>query len=188
VTTSAAPDVTALLLQWNQGTREARGRLIALVYRDLRKMAQRSLSFERPDHTLQPTALVHEAYERLIQQGRVDWRDRAHFFAIAARVMRRILVDRARRRRALRRGGGGRAEAIDGLTLRATPGLDVTLLDLEDALVELTRLDEDLARIVELRFYGGLSVEETAEVLARSRASVLRDWAMARAWLHRRLG
>lgn len=188
MTTSAATDVTALLMQWNQGTRASRGQLIALVYRDLREMARRSLAGERPDHTLQPTALVHEAYERLIDQGRVEWRDRAHFFAIAARVMRRILVDRARRRAALRRGGGARPASIDDVTLRATPGMDVKLLDLEDALVELARLDVDLARIVELRFYGGLSVEETAEALERSRATVLRDWSMARAWLHRRLG
>jgi len=182
-----AGEVTELLRALCQGSSADRERLVALVYADLRRLAARALRGERGDHTLQPTALVHEAYQRLVGQTRTHWKSRAHFLSIAAGLMRRILVDHARRTRALRRGGGAlraaveEAEAVEG----AAPAVD--LLGLDEALAELAAVDPDQARIVELRFFGGLTVLETAELVGRSRATVMRDWAMARAWLHARL-
>ena len=179
-----AGEVTALLLQWS--TPEARDKLIPLVYRELRRLAVRSLRGERAEHTLQPTALVHEAYQRLIDQSRVQWQDRAHFYAVAASLMRRILVDHARRKGAQRRGGQAVRVDIDELDLPgSTPDLDLVALD--GALDELAAVDGELARIVELRFFAGLSLEETAAAVGSSRATVHRDWGLARAWLHRRL-
>ena len=178
-------DVTRLLLQWSEGKREARDQLIPLVYRELRRLAVRSLKSERSDHTLQPTALVHEAYEKLVDQRQVHWKDRAHFFAASAALMRRILVDHARRRGALRRGGSAKKVSMDGVEVATAP--DVEVLALDEALTELAGFDPDQARIVELRFFAGLSLPETAEAVGVSRATVHREWAMARAWLHRRL-
>jgi len=175
-------DVTGLLLQWGEGKQKVREELIRLVYRELRGLAARALKSEGGDHTLQPTALVHETYERLIDQRRVHWQNRAHFFAVAATLMRRLLVDHARRRR--------RATAIEkllvtGVAVTGIPEIDVIALD--RGLTELAELDPRQARIVELRFFAGLGVVETAEAVGVSRATVERDWAMARAWLHRRL-
>ena len=185
--TPSTGDVTGLLLEWNQGSEEARERLIPLVYRELRRLAGRSLRSERGDHTLQATALVHEAYLKLVDQRRVRWQNRAHFFAVAAGLMRRILVDHARRHGALRRGGDAQKLPLAEEVVGAPAQSDIDLISLDAALTALAALDSDQARIVELRFFGGLSVEETAEAMAVSRATVNREWSMARAWLHRRL-
>ena len=179
--------VTELLLRWNDGDGTARDQLMELVQVELRRVAGRQLSGERSNHTLQPTALVNEAYLRLIDQNRVRWQNRAHFFAIAARLMRRILVDHARRQRAGKRGGGALA-----LTLSDAPGIggvgqNVDLVLLDDALAELAEQDPRMAEVVELRFFGGLTVEETAEALSLSTATVKREWSTARAWLYRRM-
>lgn len=186
MSTASPGDVTRLLLRWNEGSDEARAKLIARVYRELRQLAGRSMRSERGDHTLQPTALVHEAYQRLIDQHTVRWQNRAHFFAVAATLMRRILVDHARKRAALRRGAG--AEPLALLDPGAAqPGPDLDLLAVDDALTQLAAFDPGQARVVELRFFGGLTEIETAEVVGQSRATVQRDWALARAWLRRRL-
>jgi RNA polymerase sigma factor (TIGR02999 family) len=180
--------ITALLHRWQEGDGDAAERLLPLVYAELRRIAGRYLARERVGHTLQSTALVHEAYLRLVDQRRVDWQGRAHFFGLAARIMRRILVDHARRGRRLKRGSGARNIGLEGLEVAAGAAADpVDALTLDRALHELEELDERQARIVELRFYGGLTVEETAEVLQLSPATVKREWAMARAWLFRRL-
>jgi RNA polymerase sigma factor (TIGR02999 family) len=181
----AAVDVTGLLLQWSLGSEAARDQLLPLLYRELRGIAARSMRSERPDHTLQPTALVHETWFKLIDQQRVQWRNRAHFFGVAAALMRRILVDHARKRGAQRRGGGADKLSLEGVPGAEPQGVDVLALD--SALEELSRLDEKQARIVELRFFGGLSAEETAEAVGLSRATVYREWDLAKAWLHRRL-
>lgn len=185
-------EVTELLLAWNEGRTEAREQLIPHVYRELRRRASRALAEERRENSLQPTALVHEVYEKLVDQRRVKWRDRAHFYAVAALLMRRILVDHARRRRALRRGAGVRPLSLAGMPGTGDePGLtaraEVEVLAVDEAITELAALDPGQARIVELRFFGGLSVLETAEVVGMSRATVHREWAMARAWLRQRL-
>lgn len=179
-------DVTLLLLEWNRGDAEAREKLIPLVYCELRRLAGRSLRGERGDHTLQPTALVHEAYLKLIDQRRVRWRNRAHFFAVAAGLMRRILVDHARRRNAQKRGAGVARVSADE-TAAVPWARDVDVLDLDRALTELSGFDPEQGHVVEMRFFGGLSIEETAEALGRSKATVNRDWSMAKAWLHQRL-
>ncbi len=175
--------VTGLLLEWNEGNKEALEQLVPLVYRELRKLAARSLRSERAGHTLQPTALVHEAFQRLIDPGKIRWQGRSHFFAVAAGIMRHILVDHARRRAALRRGGGAARLSIQGEV--AAP--DVDLIAVDEALTEMEGFDPRQARIVELRFFAGLTEEETAEAVGISRATVQREWALARAWLHRRL-
>jgi len=180
-------DVTALLLAWGRGEAEAREELIPLVYAELRRLAGRAMAGERGDHTLEPTALVHETYLRLIRQSGVPWQNRAHFFGVAARLMRQILVDHARAHKADKRGGGKPRLTLDSALAATAGGNEVELLALDDALTELTRIDEDQGRIVELRFFGGLSVVETAEALGISTATVKRDWAVARAWLFRRL-
>jgi RNA polymerase sigma factor (TIGR02999 family) len=178
--------VTSLLLAWSEGDAAARERLVPLVYQELRRRARSALRHEGPDQTLQPTALVHEAYQRLVEQRRVAWRGRAHFFAVAAGLMRRILVDHARRRRARRRGGGERI-ALD-VTVPGAPGPDLAeVLAVDEALAELAALDPMQARVVELRFFAGLGAEEVAAALGISRSTVQRDWAMARAWLRARL-
>jgi RNA polymerase sigma factor (TIGR02999 family) len=186
----AKPDppsgVTELLRRWNLGDREAMDRLMPIVYDELRRLAAGYLKGERPDHTLQPTALVHEAYLRLVRQDRVEWQNRAHFFGIAARMMRRVLVDHARRRQAGKRDGGGFR-----LTIQVAESLDVArdpeLLELDEALGRLETLDSDQARVVELRFFGGLTVEETATVLGISTATVKREWRTARAFLRQEM-
>ena len=178
--------VTELLRRWNLGDREAMDRLMPIVYDELRRLAAGYLKGERRDHTLQPTALVHEAYLRLVRQDRVEWQNRAHFFGIAARMMRRVLVDHARRRQAGKRDAGGFR-----LTLQVGEALEVSrdpeLLELDEALVRLERLDVDQARVVELRFFGGLTVEETATVLGISTATVKREWRTARAFLRQEM-
>lgn len=176
--------VTELLVSWSNGDRDALGRLMPLVYGELRRLAARYLSRERPGHTLQCTALVHEAYMRLIDQSRVQWQNRAHFFGVAAQLIRRILVDHARNRNAVKRGAGAcKVELDEALGFSEQRDLDVLALD--EALHALSELDPQQGRIVELRFFAGLSVEETAEVLSISSATVKRDWTAAKAWLYR---
>lgn len=180
--------VTDLLQAWSGGDREAGERLIGLVYDELRRQAARHLRRERREHTLRPTALVHEAYLRLMAQRGAAWPSRAHFFAMAAKVMRHILVDHARRHRAAKRAGSWcRVSLAEADAVAVAPRPDVDLLAVEEALGELASLDADQARVVELRFFGGLSVEETAEVLGVSAATVKREWRTARAWLHHRM-
>lgn len=183
MTTPAPKDVTQLLHDWSNGDKEALDRLLPLVYDELRRVAARYLGRERPGHTLQPTALVHEAYIRLLGESQVSWQGRAHFFGAAARLMRRILVDHARERNAAKRGHGLKVTLNEALAPSASPDLDLVALD--RALEELSALDAEQARIVELRFFGGLSVEETAEVLSVSPATVKRHWVSAKAWLRR---
>jgi len=180
-------DVTALLAEWSRGNRTALDRLLPLVYAELRRVAARQLRNERPDHTLQPTALVHEVYIRLVGQRQVDWQNRAHFFGVAAQVMRRILVDNARRRGANKRGDGLRCVSIDeAKDVAAANGIPVLALD--QALDSLEKVDSDLARIVELRAFGGLTIEQAAHVLSVSPSTAKREWRTAKAWLNRELG
>lgn len=176
--------VTTLLCRWREGDREALEELMPLVYEELRRLAHHYLSRERSDHTLQSTALVHEAYLRLAGQNPPEWQNRAHFFGIAARIMRQILMEYARTRGAAKRGGGAcRVTLDDSFSIPDQIGLDVVALD--RALTELSALDEQQGRIVELRFFGGLTIEDTSEVLGVSPATVKRDWITARAWLYR---
>jgi len=178
--------VTELLRRWNSGDREAMDRLMPIVYDELRRLAAGYLRGERPGHTLQPTALVHEAYLRLVRQDRVEWQNRAHFFGIAASMMRRVLVDHARRRQAEKRDAGGFRLTLQlGEAFEAAR--DPELLELDQALGRLERLDADQARVVELRFFGGLTVEETAVVLGISTATVKREWRTAKAFLRREM-
>jgi RNA polymerase sigma factor (TIGR02999 family) len=180
------PDVTALLQAWRTGDDEALARLTPLVYDELHRLAHRSMRGERPGHPLQTTALVHEAYIKLVDSRRVGWQSRAHFFAIAAQLMRRILVDVVRRQRFQKRGGGCQTVSLgDGLEVAAHVSADVVAVD--GALQELSKLDPRKARVVELRYFGGLSLEETAEALNVSTDTVGRDWRAAKAWLTREL-
>lgn len=174
--------VTQLLKQWSEGDTEVLEELLPLVYRELRKVAAGYLRKERSNHTLQPTALVHEAYLKLLGQDRTHWSNRAHFFAIAAQAMRRILVDHARKEKAAKRGGPLAAISLeDAPQLGRSRSIDLIALDL--ALERLTKLDERQARVVELRFFGGLTVEETSQIMDLSERTVAREWQMARAWL-----
>jgi RNA polymerase sigma factor (TIGR02999 family) len=175
--------VTDLLIRWKGGDQAALDALMPLVYDELRRVAHRYLRRERPDHTLQSTAVVHEAYLRLIDTP-AQFQNRQHFFAIASQLMRQILVDYARKRRTLKRDAGCKLALEDAVPL---PSREVHLIALDDALKELARMDAQQARIVELRFFGGLSIEHTAEVLHLSSATVERHWATARAWLYREL-
>jgi RNA polymerase sigma factor (sigma-70 family) len=198
--------VTRLLVQWSGGNEAALGELTALLYRELRSLAQRHLRRERPNHTIQRTALVHEAFVRLVNQQSVDWRSRAHFFALASTVMRRILVDHARARLSSKRGGGVPVLSLDELTAPgddsdvtgpaeiegisehsgdADPDEDITAIDA--ALTRLAVIDDRQAQIVQMRYFGGLTIEETAQALEISDATVKREWALARAWLKREL-
>jgi RNA polymerase sigma-70 factor (ECF subfamily) len=180
----AAPaSVTDLLNAWHKGDESALESLVPLVYDELRQIARRHLRREREGHTLEPTALVHEAYARLIDQAKVPWKDRAHFFAIAARTMRRILVEHARKRRAVRRGGDGFRVTLDGVD-PPVERHDVDVIQLDDALNELNSLDARQAQLVELRYFAGLSIKETAVLLGISPATVKREWLVARAWLY----
>jgi RNA polymerase sigma factor (TIGR02999 family) len=185
---SPASDVTALLLSWSGGERSAADRLIPVVYDELRRQAARAMRREGREHTLQTTALVHEAYMRLVDQRRVEWRNRAHFFGIAAEVMRRVLIDHARARLAAKRGGGGMRITLGDASGIAAPDVDADVLALHEALDRLAGFDPDQARLVELRYFGGLTIEETAEALGVSAATVKREWVLARAWLRRELG
>jgi len=178
--------ITGILKEVKQGDRSAWERLLPMVYGELRQLAANFLRRERNDHTLQPTALVHEAFLKLVDQTHVDWQSRAHFFAISAQAMRRILVDHARQHQAAKRGGGQKRIVLDENLIGETRQVD-NLLSLEDALVKLALLDSRQAKIVELRFFGGLSVAEVAEVLQISKRSVEREWTMVRSWLRREL-
>lgn len=178
--------VSKLLLNWGHGDQGAREALIPLVYDELRRLARRHLRRERPDHTLQSAALVHEAYLRLIRQDQPQWQNRAHFFGVAAQLMRHILVDHARNRVAAKRGAGAPRLTLDPeVALPREREIEVVALD--DALNQLAALDLQQSRVVELRFFGGLSIEETSVVLGISPATVKREWATARAWLQREM-
>jgi RNA polymerase sigma factor (TIGR02999 family) len=185
-TMDARHDVTELLLAWRRGDPEALDRLVALVYEKLRRIAHGQLAREDAGHTLGTTALVHEAYLRLIDTSRVQWRDRAHFFGVTSAVMRRVLVDYARRYNAVKRGGGAGPLSLDETVLVVEERADA-LVALDDGLTRLTAMDERLGRVVECRFFGGLSEEETAEVLGVSARTVRRDWVMAKGWLYQKL-
>lgn len=183
---SPPDEVTQMLLAWTDGDESALARLVPLVETELHRLAQAYLHRERFDHTLQTTALVNEAYLRLIDWKAVQWQNRAHFFGVAAQLMRRILVDMARVRQQRKRGGSARQVEFDeALVVSKERGEDLVALD--DALQSLATVDERKSRVVELRFFGGLSVEETAEVLQVSPDTVMRDWKMAKVWLHREL-
>lgn len=179
-------EVTQLLARWSVGDRAALDRLVPAVYGELRRMAARYLRKERPQHTLQPTALVHEAFVKLVDQRDVRWQNRAHFFGVAAQLMRRILVDHARERDAEKRGGGAACVPLSD-SLAIAPSDHIDILAVDDALNRLGEIDPDQVRIVELRFFGGLTVEETAEVLGWSPGSVKREWRVAKAWLQREI-
>lgn len=186
MTTPSEKDVTRLLVAWSNGDQAALEQLTPLVYSELHRLAHRYLGRERKGHTLQTTALVHEAYLRLIDQKEVRWQNRAHFFAIAAQMMRRILVDYARSRNVAKRGGGARQVSLDeAMDVSDERAADVIALD--EALKSLSDLDQRKGRIIELRFFGGLSIEETAEVLGVSPGTVMRDWTFAKAWLQREI-
>ena len=178
-------DVTALLQQWCSGNAAVKEQLFAMVYDAMRKMARGHLRHERADHTLEPTALVHEAYLRLVDQTRIDWQNRSQFLGIASQMMRRILVDHARAKRAARRGGGAASVPFEDALGRIT--VDETLVQIHDALEALAKVDPSGARVIELRYFGGLTVEETAEVMGTSASTVHREWKAARAWLFREL-
>jgi RNA polymerase sigma factor (TIGR02999 family) len=184
--TKSSTQITQLLLAWGQGDEAALERLMPLVYDELRKVAARHLRRQRPDHTLQTTALVNEAYLRLIDSSQVQWQNRAHFFAISAQLMRRILVDFARSRQNLKRGGDVERVSLDE-ALVVAPERGADLLALDDALTQLAALNSRQAQVVELRYFGGLSEEEAAEALKVSLRTVQRDWKLARLWLYREL-
>jgi RNA polymerase sigma factor (TIGR02999 family) len=184
---SAPPaGVTELLLAWGGGDAAALDALLPAVYDELRRQAGRALRRETPGHVLQPTALVHEAYLRLVDQRRARWENRAQFFGVAAELMRRILVDHARSRQAAKRGGGAQQVTLADDAATAEPAFDVLALD--DALTRLAALDPRQARVVALRYFGGLDIDETAVALGVSPATVKREWVVARAWLRRALG
>lgn len=188
-----ALDVTGLLRAWGQGDQDALERLTPLVYEHLQHQARRYMRNERSGVTLQSTALVHEAYLRLVNTHDVEWHDRVHFFALSAQIMRRILIDAARARSAAKRGGGAtRADHSTPIDLDQIPSDDsrgaAALCALDDALERLAQIDVRRAKVIELRFFGGLSVDETAEVLQVSPQTVMRDWRLARAWLAREVG
>jgi RNA polymerase sigma-70 factor (ECF subfamily) len=179
-------EVSQLLVEWGRGDQEALSRLMPLVYDELRRLASRNLRRERPDHTLQTTELVHEAYLELVDQQRANWQNRAQFFAIAAQLMRRILVDYARSHRAAKRGGNHIKLSLDEAAAMSDEK-SADLLALDEALDRLATIDPQQSRVVELRVYGGLSVEETAAALGISPRTVKREWSMARAWLYQQL-
>jgi RNA polymerase sigma factor (TIGR02999 family) len=179
-------EITERLIAWGAGDRAALDQLIPVVYQELRRMAGNYLRQENPGHTLQPTALVHEAWLRLIDQARVNWRNRAQFFGVAAQMMRRILVDHAKAKHREKRGGEAVKLSLDeAINLSQERAAD--LLALDDALYELTRVDKRKGRVVELRYFGGFSVEETAQILGVSPETVMRDWKMAKAWLYQQI-
>jgi RNA polymerase sigma factor (TIGR02999 family) len=176
--------VTELLQRWGQGDSTALEKLLPLVYNELRRIADRQLRRERPNHTLQPTALVHEVYLKLVDQNRIEWQNRAQFYAVAAQLIRRILVDHVRNRRTAKRGAGAVTLTLEDAVFEPA-GKDIDLIKLDDALFSLSRKDEQQSRVVEMRFFGGLSIEETAEALGVSASTVKRDWLAAKAWLYR---
>jgi len=187
--TAASPsphEVTQLLLDWSNGNQAALDKLMPLVDRELHRLAHHYMRRENPGHTLQTTALVNEAYLKLVDQKQVHWKNRAHFFALAAELMRRILVDRARRRQSAKRGGGAYKISLDEAMI-VSPKRDADLIALDEVLNRLAAMDPRKSKVVELRFFGGLSVEETAEALHISAVTVMREWRMAKAWLYNSL-
>ncbi len=183
--TSAQSDITMLLIDLSEGNRDALDKLIPLVYSELRQMAARYLRREAASHTLQTTALVHEAYLKLVDQKKVRWQNRSHFFAIAAQSMRRILIDHARSRLSDKRGGSEQKIALDEGAIDISEERASSLIALDEALERLAEIDPQKSRIVELRFFGGLSIEETAQSLGIGTATVIRQWRMAKAWLYK---
>jgi RNA polymerase sigma factor (TIGR02999 family) len=180
-------NLTQLLVDWSNGDAQALEKLLPFVYRDLHRLAERYLRFESPGHTLQSTALVHEAYLRLIDQRHTRWQNRAHFFGISAQIIRRILVDHARARKAGKRGGYDARVQIEESVVAAPEQQNLDLVVLDDCLNALARIDPQQARVVELRYFAGLTVEETAEVMQISPTTVKREWRLAKAWLHREI-
>lgn len=184
--TPPSPQVTQLLVAWGKGDELARDQLMALVYEELHRLAHRYMKRESPGHTLQTSALVNEAFVRLVDFKNVRWQNRAHFFGISAQMMRRILVDYARKRNYAKRGGGAQQISLDeGLTV--SQGRSAEVVHVHEALEQLAEFDPRKSQIVELRFFGGLSIEETAEVLGVSPGTVMRDWTLAKAWLRREI-
>jgi RNA polymerase sigma factor (TIGR02999 family) len=179
-------EITEQLIAWSKGDATALDKLIPVVYQELRRMADQYLRREDLSHSLQPTALVHEAYLRLIDQTKVQWQNRAHFFGVAAQMMRRILIDHAKTKHRLKRGGTAIKVSLDE-NVNVSEERSAELIALDDALQELAQMDERKSRIVELRYFGGLSVDETAEVLGVSNKTVMRDWNFAKAWLYQQL-
>ena len=184
--TPSHKDVTGLLIDWSKGDQEALNKLMPLVYDELHRLASRYLRHERPGHTFQTTALVHEAYLKLVDEKNANWQNRVHFFAAAAQVMRHVLVDYARKRRASKRGGDYCRLSLDEATI-SSEEKDTDLLALNEALNNLATIDTQQSRVVELRVFGGLTVEETAEALGISPRTVKREWSMAKAWLHKQI-
>ena len=184
--TPAPPDVTSLLRAWSEGDRTALDQLLPAVYQELHRQAERAMRAQPPGHTLQTTALVHETYLRLVNRDGADWNGRAHFFGVAAKAMRSILVDHARARLTAKRGGG--AELVTLANVEDTGGHEVDVLDLNDALERLAEQDPRKASLVELRYFAGLGIEEAASALGVSPATAKREWRVARAWLRRELG
>lgn len=180
-------NITQMLRDWGDGRTEALDELLPLVYNELRRLAASYLRKERPNHTLQTTALVHEAYLKLIDQRNVEWKNRGHFFAIAAQAMRRILVDHAKARHREKRGGQAEDASLEDVLVAAAQESNIDLVALDEALSKLARIDPQQVKIVELRYFTGLSLDETADVLGISRATVARDWQVAKAWLHREM-
>jgi RNA polymerase sigma factor (TIGR02999 family) len=187
MTTHQDSDVTALLIAWSNGSGEALDRLLPLVYDECRRLAAHQLRREHPEHTLDPTALVHELYLRLVDQRRASWENRAQFFGVVAQMMRRILVDYARARRAEKRGGGSVMVSLDRIAETSHDSRIADVLAIDEALETLAAHDAEQVRIIELRFFAGLSVEETARVLERSPRTIKREWRLAKAWLYREL-
>jgi RNA polymerase sigma factor (TIGR02999 family) len=184
--TPSPRDVSQLLIEWTKGSLAARDELLPLVYEELRRLAHRHMRRERHGHTLQTSALVHEAFIRLVDQKNVEWESRSHFFAIASEMMRRILVDYARRRGNLKRGGDTQQVPLEN-TLIVSEERSAEVIALDEALRELSSFDPRKGQIVELRFFGGLSIEETADVLGISPGTVMRDWTLAKAWLRKQI-
>jgi RNA polymerase sigma-70 factor (ECF subfamily) len=178
-------EVTQLLVAWSNGDQVARDELMSVVYQELHRLAHQYMKRESPDHTLQTSALVNEAFLRLVDQRDVKWQNRSHFFGLAAQMMRRILVDYARSRKYAKRGGGAREISLDETMISDDRSNEVVALD--DSLQELAKIDQRKSQIVELRFFAGLSIEETADVLAVSPGTVMRDWTLAKAWLRRQM-
>ena len=184
--TPSPGEVTQLLVDWGNGDKAALDRLTPLVHEELHRLAHRHMRLERPNHTLQTTALVNEAYVRLVDQRNLHWKNRAHFFSIASRLMRRILVDRARAHHGPKRGGGALQVSLDDAAIVSSERA-AELVALDEALTRLAEMDERKSKVVELRFFGGMSVEETAEALGVSPITIKRDWSTAKAWLYREI-
>ena len=181
------PNITEMLREWSGGKTEVMDDLLPLIYDELRRRAAAYLRRERPNHTLQPTALVHEAYLKLIDQRQDNWASRDHFFAIAAQAMRRILVDHARGRHRQKRGGSNEDLPLEDALLAAADEANVDLIALDEAMKKLAKLDPQQERVVELRYFGGMSLDEAADAMSISRATAARDWQVAKAWLHREM-